>query len=187
MNRMENYLFSSGKIVLSDYREYATFNLCRGKFSRVIRTAVVIWIIVICLYLALVGLASQRTMLLLVAGIILLCLGSFFGLLRRQVKTVCIRKKPFLYATHEVRFGGNGLIYSVLFDSEHNPHQMEDSQDDFFYDDFFRVYETGGFFYLYLNKKSTIIVPKRNMMPADSMKLHDLLAKKLGKKFIRCI
>lgn len=183
----DKYLFSSGKVVLSDYREYSTFNLCRGKFSRVIRTAVVMWLVLACLFVAVVGFMAQNTMLILIGGIILLCLGSFFALLRRQVKTVCIKKQQYLYATHEVRFGKNGLIYSVLFDPAHNPYKQEDTQDDFFYTDFFRVYETGGFFYLYLDKKSTVIVPKRNMMPADCMQLRELLSKKMEKKFIRCI
>ncbi len=183
----DKYLVSSGKIVLSDYREYSTFNLCRGKFSRVIRTAVVMWIVLICLYLAAVGFASKNTMFILIGGIVLLCLGCFFALLRKQVKTVCLKKKQYLYATHEVRFGKNGLIYSVLFDPEHNPYKQENTQDDYFYTDFFRVYETGGFFYLYTDKKTAIIVPKRNMMPADSMELRELLSKKLEKTFIRCI
>jgi hypothetical protein len=61
----------------------------------------------------------------------------------------------------------------------------EDS--DFFYSDFMAVYETRGFFYFYIDKKSTIIVPKRNMMPADSMELSALLAKTVEKRFIRCI
>jgi len=183
----DKYLFSSGKVVLSDYREYSTFNLCRGKYSRVIRTAVVTWIVLICAFIAVAGFVAKNMMTVLIGGIILLCLASFFTLLRRQVKTVCVKKQQYLYATHEVRFGKNGLIYSVLFDPAHNPYKQENTQDDFFYDDFYRVYETGGFFYLYLDKKSTIIVPKRNMMPADSIELRELLAKKLDKKFIRCI
>lgn len=183
----DKYLFSSGKVVLSDYNEYSTFNLCRGKYSRVIRTAVVTWIVIICAFFAVAGFVAKNMMTVLIGGIILLCLASFFVLLRRQVKTVCLKKRQYLYATHEVRFGKNGLIYSVLFDPEHNPYKQENTQDDFFYDDFYRIYETGGFFYLYLDKKSTIIVPKRNMMPADSMELRELLTKKLDKKFIRCI
>lgn len=185
--KQQKYLLSKGKIVLSDYREYANFNLCRGKLSRVIRTAVTVWVVIIAAYLAVVGFASQNSTLVLVGGLILLCLGTFFALLRKQVKTVCVKKQEYLYATHQVQFGNNGLIYSVLFDPEHNGRKLEDTQDDFFYTDFFRVYETGGFFYLYLDKKSTIIVPKRNMMPADSLELRKLLAEKLEKKFIRCI
>lgn len=185
--KQQKYLLSKGKVVLSDYREYANFNLCRGRFSRVVRTAIMIWVIIIALYLAVVGFVSQSSGLVLVGGLLLLCLGTFFALLRRQVKTVCVRKQEYLYATHQVQFGKNGLIYSVLFDPQHNYRKLEDTQDDFFYTDFFRVYETGGFFYLYIDKKSTIIVPKRNMMPADSLELRDLLAEKLEKKFIRCI
>ncbi|MBQ8324944.1 MAG: YcxB family protein [Clostridia bacterium] len=185
--KQQKYLLSKGKVVLSDYREYANFNLCRSKFSRVIRTAVMAWVILIALYLAVVGFVAQSSVLVLAGGVLLLCLGTFFGLLRKQVKTVCIKKQEYLYATHQVQFGNNGLIYSVLFDPEHNSHKLEDTQDDFFYTDFFRVYETGGFFYLYIDKKSTIIVPKRNMMPADSLELRTLLSQKLEKKFIRCI
>ncbi len=181
------YLLAQGKVILSDYREFSTFNLCRGKFSRVIRTAFIAWALVICLYLAVVGFMAQNTMLILIGGVLLLCLGTFFALLRKQVKTVCVKKQQYLYATHRVQFGKNGLIYSVLFDPEHNPYKQEDTQDDFFYTDFMAVYETGGFFYLYLDKKSTIIVPKRNMMPADYMELRALLSKNLEKKFTRCI
>lgn len=181
------YLFASGKVVLSDYREYANFDIFRGKFSRVVRVALTVWIILICAFVILLGFMVQNTMMILIAGIILLCLGSFVFMLRRQVKVVCIRKKPFLYATHEVRIGKNGLIYSVLFDPAHNPGKLEDSQEDFLFEDLFRAYETGGFFYFYLAKKTAIILPKRNMMPADSLELRALLQNKIGKKFIRCI
>ena len=183
----DKYLFASGKVVLFDYREYSTFNLCRGKFSRVIRTAVVLWLVLACAFVAWIGFMAKQTMLILTGGVILLCLASFFALLRKQVKAVCVKKQQYLYATHEVRFGKNGLIYSVLFDPAHNPYKQENTQDDFFYSDFFRVYETGGFFYFYTDKKTALIVPKRNMMPADSMELRDVLAQKIGKKFIRCI
>ncbi len=181
------YLLSKGKVVLSDYREYSNFNLCRNKYSRVIRTLIVVWVIAMALYLAVAGLATQNSALVLIGGLILLCAGTFFALLRKQVKTVCVKKQEYLYATHQVQFGKNGLIYSVIFDPEHNARKHEDTQDDFFYEDFMAVYETKGFFYLYVDKKSTIIVPKRNMMPADCLELRELFSKKLEKRFIRCL
>ena len=181
------YLISRGKVVLSDYREFSTFNLCRNRFSRVLRTLFVVWVVAISAYLAVVGFLSQNSKLILIGGVLLLCLGSFFALLRKHVKTVCVKKQQYLYATHEVQFGKNGMIYSVLFDPAHNSYKQADTQDDFFYSDFMAVYETRGFFYFYIDKKSTIIVPKRNMMPADSMELSALLAKTVEKRFIRCI
>ena len=184
---MKGYLTARGKIVLSDYREYMQFNLFRGKFSRLIRMLVILAVVLASLYLLLLGLQLHNTMVILGAGVLLLCFCMFFYLLRRTVKQTCLKQKPFLYATHEVRFGGNGLIYSVLYDPEHNPHKLPDSQTDHFYDSFFRVYETSAFFYFYPEKKSAIILPKRNMTLQDGQKLRALLQKELGKRFVRCI
>lgn len=184
---MKHYLTARGKVVLSDYREYMQFNLFRGRFSRLLRAFVILAVVCVCLYVFLLGLQFRNTMLLLAAGIVLLCFCMFFYLLRRTVKQTCIKRKPFLYATHEVRCGGNGLIYSVLYDPAHNPQNLPDSQQDYLYDAFFRVYETGGFFYFYPDKKSAIILPKRNLQTADLLRLRTLLQKELGKRFVRCL
>ena len=184
---MKGYLTARGKIVLSDYREYMNFNLFRGKFSRLIRGFVMFAVVLACLLVLLAGIQVQSTMLVLSAGIALLCFCMFFYLLRRTVKQTCLKQKPFLYATHEVQCGGNGLIYSVLYDPEHNPQKLPDSQQDHLYESFFRVYETGGFFYFYPDKKSAIILPKRNMTLQDGQRLRTLLQKELGDRFVRCI
>lgn len=184
---MKGYLTARGKIVLSDYREYMNFNLFRGKFSRLIRALVILAVVLACLYVLLLGLQLHSTLLVLAAGIALLCFCMFFYLLRRSVKQTCLKRKPFLYATHEVRCGGNGLIYSVLYDPAHNPQGLPDSQQDYLYESFFRVYENGGFFYFYPDKKSAIILPKRNMTQQDGQKLRALLQKELGDRFVRCI
>ena len=184
---MKGYLTARGKVVLSDYREYMQFNLFRGKFSRLIRALVILAAVMASLYVLLLGLKLHSTPLVLLAGILLLCFCMFFYLLRRTVKQTCLKQKPFLYATHEVRCGGNGLIYSVLYDPAHNPQHLPDSQQDHLYESFYRVYETGGFFYFYPKKKSAIILPKRNLTPADGQKLRVLLQKELGDRFVRCI
>ncbi len=181
------YLHARGKIVLSDYREYAYFNLFRGKFSRVVRAMVTLVIVLIAVFLLLVGFSAQSSLFVVGGGAVLLSLGSFVFLLRKNVKTVCIKRKPFLYASHEIRFGGNGMLYSVLYDKEHNPNGWEDSRVEYLFEDFFRVYENGGFFYFYTDKKSAIILPKRNMTIEDFVALRGILNKTLGKKFIRCI
>lgn len=181
------YLHARGKIVLSDYREYAYFDLFRGRFSRAIRSMAVLIAILGALFLLVLGFAARKSMIVLAGGLVLLCLGSFFYLFKRQVKTVCVKNKPLLYASHEVRFGGNGLIYSIFYDEEHNPRKLEDSQMDYLYENFYRVYENGGFFFFYTDKKSAIIVPKRNMTSADFMQLRNVLRNALGKKFVRCI
>ncbi len=181
------YLTARGKIVLSDYREYMNFHLFRGRWSRVLRSLVILAVLLVCVYLILLGIQLRNTMLLLLAGILLLCFCMFFFLLRKYVKDLCMKRKPFLYATHEICCGGNGLIYSVFYDPEHNPQHLPDSQQDYLYSGFCRIYETGGFFYFYPDRKSAIILPKRNMPPADSLRLRSLLKKELGKQFIRCI
>lgn len=181
------HLYARGKIVLSDYREYMNFQLFRGRFSRYLRALVLLAVLLLALYLLLVGVQSRQTVLIVLGGITLLCLAMFVFLLRKYVKDLCVKKKPFLYATHEVQCGGNGLIYSVCYDSAQNPQHLQDSRQTYLYKDFFRVYETGGFFYFYVNKKSAVILPKRNMTPADSIALRGVLQNEIGRKFIRCL
>lgn len=182
----EKYLYARGMIVLSDYREYMNFNLCRGKLSRFVRAAVVLAVVLAALCLLLFAVSLRSMLLVILAGSLLLCLGMFFYLLKRQVKTVCEKRKPFLYAMHEVQFGGNGMNYRVEYDARHNPAHLPDSEQAYLYKDFYRVYETGGFVYFYPTKKSAIILPKRNMNPEASIRLRALLQKQLGKKFVRC-
>lgn len=181
------YLFARGMVVLSDYREYMNFNLFRGKCSRIVRALVILAAVMLCVFLLLLALQLHSMPLVILAGGLLLCFCMFFFLLRRHVKTICVKRKPFLYATHEVQFGGNGLIYSVLYDAAHNPQHLPDSRQEYRYESFYRVYETGGFVYFYPDKKSALILPKRNMTPADSIRLRTLLQNQLGKRFVKCI
>ncbi len=181
------HLCARGKIVLSDYREYMNFQLFRGRFSRYLRALILLALLVAALYLLLGGIYFQATIAIVLGGTTLLCVVMFVFLLRKYVKDYCVKKKPFLYATHEVQCGGNGLIYTVCYDPKQNPQHLPDSKQTYLYADFFRVYETGGFFYFYPSKKSAVILPKRNMTPADSIALRGILQKEIGKRFIRCL
>ena len=183
---MKGYLSARGKIVLSDYREYMQFDLFRGKYARWVRMLVILVVVFACIAGVLAGITLKSRALVLGSAIVLLCFCMFFYLVKRHVKQTCVRQKPFLYATHEVHCGKNGLIYEVLYDPAHNPRHLPDSQQDYLYDDFYRVYETGGFFYFYPTRKSAILLPKRNMTLADVERLRDLLREKLGKRFVRC-
>ncbi len=184
---MKGYLSARGKIVLSDYREYMRFNLFRGKYSRWVRLFVILAVVLACLAGILAGISLKSKALVLGSAIVLLCFCMFFYLIKRHVKQTCVRQKPFLYATHAVHCGKNGLIYEILYDPAHNPRHLPDSQQDYLYDGFYRVYETGGFFYFYPTRKSAILLPKRNMALSDVDRLRDLLREKLGKRFVCCL
>ncbi len=181
------HLYAHGKIVLSDYREYMNFQLFRGRFSRYLRALTLLIAVLLGVWVLLVGIQFRKTVLIVLGGTVLLCAAMFVFLIRKYVKDYCVKKKPFLYATHEVQCGGNGLIYTVCYDPKQNPQHLPDSKQTYLYADFFRVYETGGFFYFYPSKKSAVILPKRNMTPADSIALRGILQKEIGKKFIRCL
>lgn len=181
------YLHAEGKVVLSDYREYMKFHIFRCRFSRIIRILADLLLFFLLTWLLLSGIRGGSTGLVVLAGAGFLCYFMFQYLLRRHVKNTCLKNKPFLYATHEVDFGNNGVLYTVRYDGEHNPRHLEDSETRYLYDELVHIYETSGFFYLYPTGRSAVIVPKRNMTFRDEAKLRELLRSRVGKRYARCL
>ena len=181
------FLYAEGKIVLSDYREYMKFHIFKGKWSRILRILIDMLIFFVLAWLLLTGIVSHSTTLIIIAGSGFLCYFMFQYLLRKHVKNTCLKKKEFMYATHAVEFGNNGLIYTVKYDPEHNAHKYEDTEQRYHYNEFWRVFETANFFYFYPDKRFAVIVPKRNMTFENEGKLKTLLKERLGKSFVHCL
>ena len=133
------------------------------------------------------GIRFHSTTFIILSGGGFLCYFMFQYLIRKHVKNTCLKQKEFMYATHEVEFGNNGIIYTVHYDPEHNPRRYEDKEQRYHYEEFYRIYETQNFYYLYPDKRFAVIVPKRNMTFRDEAKLNDLLRSSMGKKFVKCL
>lgn len=181
------FLHAEGKIVLADYREYMKFHMFKGKWSRIVRILVDMLIFFVFTWLLLSGIVGGSTMLIILGGAGFLCYFMFQYLVRKHVKNTCLKKKEFMYATHEVDFAGNGIVYTVRYDPDHNSHHLEDVESKYLYTEFWRAFETKGFFYFYPDKRLAIIVPKRNMTYHDEAKLEELLKSRLGKQYVHCL
>jgi hypothetical protein len=94
----------------------------------------------------------------IIGGVLLLCVGMFFYTINVNVKRTCNSNAKTVRAKQNVTFGKNGFVFELLFNNEE-----ENERDEIFYDELDAVYFAAKAIYLYIEKRSVIIIPKRNL------------------------
>ena len=149
---------SEGYVALKDYISYTRFHAFKGKYYRIKTMVLLLAILATCAYMAIYALATGAHKYLVIAGIMLLCTGMFFYVVNINVKNVCKKNAKTVYATQKTEFGKNGFVVDMLFK---NPEENEHYE--IFYDEVERVYFAPKAIYVYIEKRSAIIIPKRNL------------------------
>lgn len=155
----------NGFVTPRDYTLYCRFNILKGRFYRVKAIAAAVILVAACLLLVLFGLAYGIKELFVVAGIILLCALMFAYVMSVNVKNTCNGKAKIVRAKQRTVFGKNGMVFELLFDK--TPEENEYSE--IFFDEIDRIYDGPKAIYVYIDKRSVLVLPKRNlnMSPAE--------------------
>ncbi len=151
-------LESLGHVNVKDYKDFIYFNLFKGKHYRAKKLATLVGILVLSFGLIAFSLMGGGKIFLIVGGIALL--GTFMMIynVNNNVKNHCNQKAKVVRAKQSNKFGKNGFIYELIMD---NPEECEHNE--IFYDELDKVYVAKNAIYLYIEKRSTIIIPKRNL------------------------
>ncbi len=149
-------LESFGFVAIPDYSSFVRFNIFKGKYYRIKMMILAFLMAAICLYFALLGIYSRTAKYLIIAGILLLCCGMFGYVVRVNVKNFCKSRANIVRAKQKVVFGKNGLVHDLML-------EPEPERNEYFYEDLKMIYDTKAALYLYFDKKSVLILPKRNL------------------------
>lgn len=158
-------LESLGFVTPRDYNSYVKFNIFKGRFYRLKSALAVISVVLLSIVFVLLGFAVVNKSFFIAGGAILLCLLMFFYTISVNVKNHCNSNAKIVRAKQKTVFGKNGFVFELLFDKEEN-----NEHDEIFYDELDAVYDTKNAIYMYIEKRSVIIIPKRNlnMSPAEA-------------------
>ncbi len=151
-------LESLGYVTPRDYTAFVKFNLLKGRYYRLKVALCIFAISAVCISLAVCGIAYWNKTLLIVAGAILLCCVMFVYTLNVNVKRVCNSNTKAVRAQQKAVFGKNGFIFEMLFKDE-----AENERDEIFYDELDLICVAPRAIYLYVEQRSVIILPYRNL------------------------
>lgn len=164
-------LASEGFVTPRDYSAYLKFNLLKGKFYRFKKVVVLISIILLCITLVLSGLTTGNKNYFVIAGVILLCFLMFLYTVTVNVKNICNKNAKVIRAKQKTTFGKNGFVFELLFDNEEENEFFE-----YLFDEVEKIYLAPDAMYIYIEKRSVIVVPKRNLKVTPK-EAFDFLAK----------
>ncbi len=154
-------LESEGYVTPRDYSTYLKFNILKGRYFRIKVIAVIVSLVVICAWLLLAGWAYGNKSLWIAAGAIVLSAIMFLYMVNNNVKRVCNKSAKVIRAKQRTQFGKNGFVWELIFQNEE-----ENEYHEIFYDEIEKIYLAPKAMYIYIEKRSVIVVPKRNLKVA---------------------
>lgn len=172
---------SLGYVTPRDYNSYIRFNMLKGKYYRVKVCIVTISILLLTAFLFINGFLTSNKNLFIIGGVIILCSLMFLYTLNVNVKRVCNSNAKIVRAKQKTVFGKNGFIFDLLFDDE-----ALNEHDEIFFDEIDAIYLAPKAIYIYIEKRSVIIIPKRNLT-IEPYEAKAFLEKFIPQKLIVCI
>ena len=164
-------LSSIGYVTPRDYSAYVKFNLLKGKYYRLKSAFLVLIIAVLSAFLILSGLANGNKNYFIFAGIIVLCSLMFLYTVNINVKNTCNKSAKIIRAKQRTEFGKNGFVFELMFENAE-----ENEYNEIFYDEVDNIYLAPKAIYIYIEKRSVIVIPKRNISVTPK-EAHDFLKK----------
>ena len=149
---------SEGYVTPKDYVHYLRFNMLKGKYYRLKCVAFFVSVAVAVVWLLLAGLQTGNKNMWIIAGVILLCIGMFFYTVNNNVKRLCNKSAKVVRATQCTEFGKNGFVFELRFQDP-----SENEFNEILYDEVEMIYLAPHAMYIYIEKRSVVIIPKRNL------------------------
>ncbi len=151
-------LESMGYVALRDYNYFVRFNMFKGKYYRLKTLALILLSFITAVYFVLYGLSGGGAKYFVIAGIIALCFFMFFYVCSTTVKNICKQNAKTVRARQRVLFGKDGFLMDLICAKE------EDNEyNEVFFKEIDRIYFAPKAIYIYIDKRSVIIMPKRNL------------------------
>ncbi len=171
---------SFGFVTPRDYGAYVRFNLLKGKYYRLKALLAALLLTAAIIVLAVFGINTGRRDLRIYSGILLLVTAMFAYVIKVNVRNICRKNAKTVRGKQHVLFGKNGFIFELLFENK-----ADDEYTDVLYDEIDVIYEATNCFYIYVDKRTVIIVPKRNLR-VSLAESRGFLQSFVGDKFVIC-
>ena len=171
---------SNGYVTVKDYNAYARFNVFKGKYYRIKMAVLAALLVFVCAALLILGFLMGEKKMWILAGALLLSVLLFFYLLSVSVKNTCKLNSATVRARQETMFGKNGFVVDLVFNDATKNERYE-----ILYDEIEQLYLTRDAMYIYVEKRSAIIIPKRNLKIEPSEAL-EFLKKYAPHKLVIC-
>lgn len=158
-------LISEGYVTPRDYNTYMKFSFLKGKYYRIKVIGLIALLAALVLTLAFFGWVRSDKVFFIAAGAVLLCVLMFFYTVNTNVKRVCNKSAKVIRAKQKITFGKNGFVFELLFKNEE-----ENEYNEIFYDEIDNIYLAPQAMYIFIEKRSVLVLPKRNlnMTPAEA-------------------
>lgn len=175
-------LKAKGYVTPKDYTRYMRFHVLKGKYYRIKTRLILLGIIAVCATLVAFGFTTGNNGLFIGAGAIALALFMFIYTINVNVKRVCNSNAKTVRGQQELIFGKNGFLFNLLLKNE------EDNEyNEIFYEELEQVYLAQHAIYIYIEQRSVIIIPVRNLQ-VTPVEAKQFLVKYLPEgKLITCI
>ena len=147
-----------GYVTQKDYGAFVRFNILKGRFYRLKAAFAALVLAAAVITLLALGLATKNRDLMIAAGIILLSAGMGAYMIKVQVRNVCRRNAKAVRGKQHILFGKNGLIFELKYQNSE-----DDEYTDVLYEEIDFIYETRGYYYIYVDKHTIMIAPKRSL------------------------
>ncbi|MBO4452513.1 MAG: YcxB family protein [Clostridia bacterium] len=171
-----------GYLNQKDYGTFVRFNIVRGKYYRVKAAVIGVLIVGAVAALAVAGIVNSNRDLLIAAGALLLSTAMFAYIVKVNVKNICASNARSVKGKQHILFGKNGFIFELLYSKE------EDNEyTDVLFDEISKIYETKRYFYIYIDKRTIFIAPKRNLRVSDDEARECIQSLVAPEKFVRCV
>lgn len=174
-------LRSEGYVTPKDYSSYLKFNILKGKYYRFKALFLLLFLLSLCAFLVFLALATNERLYFIIGGIILLCALMFFYTVNVNVKNICNKNAKIIRAKQRTVFGKNGFVFELLFQNE-----SENEFDEIFYDEVDNIYLAPKAIYVYIEKRSVIVIPKRNLSVTPN-EAYEFLKRYCPEKLIVCV
>ena len=173
-------LKSEGYVTPRDYSAYLKFNILNGKYYRFKAACVLLSIALICFFLFSLALVREERVYFVIGGVILLCTLMFFYTVNVNVKNICNKNAKVIRAKQKTAFGKNGFVFELVFQNEE-----ENEYNEIFYDEIDDIYLAPKAIYIYIEKRSVIVIPKRNLSVTPN-EAYEFLKRYCPEKLVVC-
>ena len=111
----------------------------------------------------------------------LLTAAMFAYVIKVNVRNICRKNAKAVRGKQHILSGKNGLVFELLYENE-----ADNEYTDVLYDELDHIYETKGYYYIYVDKRTIIIAPKRNLRITQS-EARAFLQSFAGDKYVICV
>ncbi len=146
----------NGKLILSDYVDFARFNVFKGKYFRIKIMAVPFVAALFCIFMIYLSVMQSTLIYGFIAVMMILMLRVVLGSFKTKGKQMYAANAKYARAVQSTLFGKNGFITELKSEGKEAEHN------EYYFDEVQKIYFAPNAVYVYMNKKSVFILPKRN-------------------------